>query len=79
MEVRKILLDNVVTVRKIPMTNMGCDNLRAIQAWLQEGLSQRLNQKVEVPFPTVINHVLSDYAKLKGIEVKQHVGSGKTE
>lgn len=79
MEVKKILLDNVVTVRKIPMTNNGCDNLRAIQNWMQRGFSEHLKANVEIPYPTVINNVLADYVKIKGIEVKHHVGGAKSE
>lgn len=79
MEVRKILLDKVVTVRKIPMTNTGCDNLRAIQKWMQEGLGSVLKCPVEVPFPTVINNVLADYVKLKNIPVEHNAGSSKTQ
>ena len=79
MEVKKILLDNVVTVRKIPMTNNGCDNLRAIQSWMQEGFSKHFGVSCEIPYPTVINNVLADYVKLKGIEVKHHVGGSKSQ
>lgn len=78
MEVRKLILDNIITVRKIPMTNTGCDNLRAIQKWMQEGIGKTLKAPVEIPFPTVINNVLADYVKIKGIKVEQHVGDGKS-
>ena len=78
MEVRKILLDNVVTIRKIPMTNNGCDNLRAIQRWMQDGIGEKLGQTVEIPFPTVINNVLADYVRLKGIKVEAHVSSPRS-
>lgn len=66
-EIRKILLDKVVTVRKLPLTNAGCDNLRSIQQWMKQGLEGQLKTKVELPFPTVINHVLADYVKIKSI------------
>lgn len=72
MEVRKILLDNVVTIRRIPMTSTGCDNLRAIQKWMQAGIGSITKSQVEIPFPTVINNVLADYVKLKGINVEPH-------
>lgn len=77
MEIKKILLDNVVTVRKIPMTNNGCDNLRAIQRWMQEGISKTINAPVEIPFPTVVNNVLADYVKIKNIPVERHERSSK--
>ncbi|ABY52883.1 hypothetical protein PQC55_gp085 [Escherichia phage vB_EcoP-CHD5UKE1] len=76
MEIRKMMLDNVVTTRRIPMTSTGCDNLRAIQKWMQAGIGQVLETQVEVPFPTVINNVLADYVKIKGIKVEPHVKSG---
>lgn len=79
MEVRKILLDKVVTVRKIPMTNAGCDNLKAIQLWMQEGMEKVLKTAVEVPYPTVIHNVLADYVKIKNIPVKTYDGSSKSE
>lgn len=79
MEVRKILLDKVVTVRKIPMSNAGCDNLRAIQKWMQAGISQVLKVPVEIPFPTVINNVLADYVKIKNIPVENNAGSSKSK
>lgn len=77
MEVRKLLLDNVVTIRRIPMTSTGCDNLRAIQRWMQAGIGEAIKAPVEIPFPTVINNVLADYVKLKGIKVEQHVKQGE--
>ena len=76
MEIRKMMLDNVVTTRRIPMTSTGCDNLRAIQKWMQEGIGGLVNSPVEIPFPTVINNVLADYVKLKGIKVEPHVKQG---
>lgn len=76
MEVRKILLDNVVTIRRIPMSSTGCDNLRAIQKWMQAGIGANLKSPVEIPFPTVIHNVLADYVKLKGIKVEQHDKKG---
>lgn len=79
MEIKKILLDNVVTVRKIPMTNNGCDNLRAIQRWMQEGISKTINAPVEIPFPTVVNNVLADYVKIKNIPVERHERSSKSD
>ncbi|MCS5737280.1 DUF7195 family protein, partial [Herbiconiux daphne] len=72
-------LDNVVTIRKIPMSNAGCDNLRAIQKWMQEGFGKVLKTQVEVPFPTVINNVLADYVKLKNIPVETHVSPAKSD
>lgn len=77
MEVRKLLLDNVVTTRRIPMTNTGCDNLKAIQRWMQKGIGEALKSPVEIPFPTVINNVLADYVKIKGITVEPHRPNGK--
>lgn len=73
MEIRKIMLDNVVTTRRIPMTSTGCDNLRAIQKWMQAGIGAAIEAPVEIPFPTVINNILADYVKLKGIKVEPHV------
>lgn len=43
---------------------------------MQAGIGQVLETQVEVPFPTVINNVLADYVKIKGIKVEPHVKSG---
>lgn len=69
MEVKKILLDDVAVVRKIPMSEKGCDNLRAIQKYLVDGLSQRMGKPVELPYPTVINMVLADFVQRNNINV----------
>lgn len=69
MEVKKILLDDVAVVRKIPMSEKGCDNLRAAQKYLVDGLSARLGKPVELPYPTVINMVLADFIQRHEINV----------
>lgn len=69
MEVKKILLDDVTVVRKIPMSNAGCDNLRAAQKYLVDGMTERLGKPVELPFPTVIHMVLADFVKRNNINV----------
>lgn len=75
MEVRKLLLDDVAVIRKIPMSNLGCDNLRAAQRYLVDGLSKKLNAQVEIPFPMVIHMVLADFVKGKGINVSNTGGN----
>lgn len=72
MEVRKLLLDDVAVIRKIPMSNLGCDNLRAAQRYLVDGISKKLNSPVEIPFPMVIHMVLADFVKEKGINVSDN-------
>lgn len=68
-EVNRILLDDVAVIRKIPMSNAGCDNLRAAQKYLVEGLSELQKVQVELPFPTVIHMVLADFIKRHNIDV----------
>lgn len=75
MEVRKLLLDDVAVIRKIPMSNRGCDNLRAAQRYLVDGLSKKLNAPVEIPFPMVIHMVLASFVKEKGIDVSNNSGN----
>lgn len=72
MEVTKILLEDVAVVRKIPMSNLGCDNLRAAQKYLVGGISKLKGGPVEIPFPMVIHMVLADFVKSKGLNVEQH-------
>ncbi len=69
MEVKKILLDDVAVVRKIPMSEKGCDNLRAIQKYLVDGLSAKMGKPVELPYPTVINMVLAEFVQRHNIHV----------
>lgn len=69
MEVRKLLLDDVAVIRKIPMSNTGCDNLRAAQRYLVDGLSKKRGAAVEIPFPTVIHMVLADFVRSHDIDV----------
>lgn len=75
MEVRKLLLDDVAVIRKIPMSNLGCDNLRAAQRYLVEGIGKKLGAQVEIPFPMVIHMVLADFVKEKNINVVNNGGN----
>ena len=75
MEVRKLLLDDVAVIRKIPMSSLGCDNLRAAQRYLVEGISKKLDSQVEIPFPMVIHMVLADFVKEKQISVSNNSGN----
>ena len=74
-EVKKILLDDVAVVRKIPMSNAGCDNLRAAQKYLVDGMTDRLGKPVELPFPTVIHMVLAEFIQRNNINVTGKSGS----
>ncbi|MCS5736792.1 DUF7195 family protein, partial [Herbiconiux daphne] len=71
----KLLLDDVAVIRKIPMSNLGCDNLRASQRFLVDGLSKKMNATVEIPFPMVIHMVLAYFVKENGINVGNNGGS----
>lgn len=77
MEVRKLLLDDVAVIRKIPMSNKGCDNLRAAQRYLVDGLSKKLNAPVEIPFPMVIHMVLAFFIKENNIDVNPNNGGNQ--
>lgn len=72
MEVTKILLEDVAVVRKIPMSNKGCDNLRAAQKYLVDGFTRIKGGPVEIPFPMVIHMVLAEFVKIKNLHVEQH-------
>lgn len=74
MKEEKVLrLDNPVVVRKVPMTNLGSDLLRSIRDYLVESYARQNGGKiVNIPFPVVIHMVLSDYAKLKGIQINNN-------
>lgn len=76
MEVRKMLLDDVAVTRKIPMSARGCDNLRAAQRYLVDGISKAKGEPVEIPFPTVIHMVLEFFVREKGVPVEHRTNPG---
>lgn len=68
-EVKVLRLDSPVVVRKVPMTDFGSDMLRAIRRFQSEAYERAKGQKVEIPYPVCIHMMMSDYCKLKGIQV----------
>lgn len=71
MSEKKILrLDSPVVVRKVPMTAMGSDLLRAIRDFQTEAYKKQTGQEVVIPYPVAIHMALADYCKLKGIKPK---------
>ncbi|WHS68343.1 hypothetical protein [Salmonella phage PKM.Hi.22.6] len=68
-EVKVLRLENPVVIRKVPMTDLGSDMLRAVRAY-QIGLyEEQKGVKVAIPYPVSIHMMLADYCRLKGIEV----------
>lgn len=71
MSEKKILrLDSPVVVRKVPMTALGSDLLRAIRDFQTEAYRKAKGQEVVIPYPVAIHMALADYCKLKGITPK---------
>ena len=76
-ENRQLLLKDIVVVRKIPMTEKGCDMLRAIRQYQIDELQKDDNsmQNVSIPFPTSLQLLMADYCKLRGINVPEYEGN----
>lgn len=68
-EVKVLRLDSPVVVRKVPMTDYGSDMLRAVRKFQTEAYEKAKGVSVEIPYPVSIHMMLSDYVKLKGIQV----------
>ena len=71
---RQLLLKNIVVVRKIPMTEKGCDMLRAIRQYQVEQLQESM-PNVSIPFPTSFQLLMDDYCKLRDIAVEEREDS----
>lgn len=71
MSEKKVLrLDAPVVVRKVPMTALGSDILRAIREWQTNAYKEQKGQDVVIPYPVAIHMALADYCKTKGIKPK---------
>lgn len=68
-EAKTLKLENPVVVRKVPMTSHGCDMLRAIRDRQVDVLSKQHGIVVDIPFPTSIQLMMSDYCQMHNIEV----------
>lgn len=64
---QNIKLENPVVVRKVPMSQKGCDLLRAIRKYQVDQFKEQKGVDIEISFPTSIHLLLVDYAKIKGI------------
>lgn len=69
-ETRNLRLENPIVVRKVPMTAKGCDMLRAIRNYQVQQLLDQEGLEVEIQFPTSIHMMMTDYCKIKGIDVE---------
>lgn len=69
-ETRQLKIEDPVVVRKVPMSARGCDMLRAIRDYQVSEIERQKGVSVEIPFPTAFNLMMTDYCKLKGIEVE---------
>lgn len=63
-------LSNTVTRRTVPMTARGCDMLRAIREYQQDKLLSETGVKYDIPFPTSIHMMFTDYCELRNIKVE---------
>lgn len=68
-EVKTLRLENPVVVRKVPMTDLGSDMLRAVRDYQTQVYEEAKGTKVSIPFPVSIHMMLADYCKIKGIKV----------
>lgn len=70
MSEKKVLkLEDTVVCRKVPMTARGCDMLRAIRDHQVDALLKAKGVEYDVTFPVSIHMMMTDYIKIKGIEV----------
>lgn len=65
--ISKAVLKDTVTTRRVPMTEEGMTNLRNIREFYRERIRAKLGKDVELPFPSVFDMVLRDFAKEHGI------------
>lgn len=68
-EMNNLRLEKPVVVRKMPMTQKGCDMLRAIREYQVGELTRQKGLNVSLPFPTSLHLMLVDYCKMKGIDL----------
>lgn len=69
MQENKILrLDKPVVVRKMPMTDVGSDMLRAVRRYQTEQYKTITGEDVEIPYPVCLHFMLKEFCDLKGIE-----------
>lgn len=68
-EVKVLRLENPVVIRKVPMTDLGSDMLRAVRAYQVDLYEEQKGVRVAIPYPVSIHMMLADYCRLKGIEV----------
>ncbi|AUG88430.1 hypothetical protein PQC39_gp066 [Vibrio phage Vp_R1] len=69
MDKKKIVLDNPVVTRKVPMTERGNDLLREFRKRFESEYMSKKGEDVNIPFPTVIHLALEKLAHLEGIKV----------
>lgn len=65
-------LHNTVTRRTVPMTARGCDMLRAIREHQQKTFFENNGVEYDIPFPTSIHLMMTDYCDIKKIKVTPH-------
>jgi hypothetical protein len=70
-ETSVLKLDNIVVVRKMPMTNHGCTALRVIRDHMMDVYEKKNNKKIDIPFPTVFALMMDEYLHLKNIKVEE--------
>ena len=55
-----IKLENIVTVRKVPMTEETCSNLRVLRKRYEDNLEQATGVKHDLSYPVVIDLSLKE-------------------
>lgn len=74
--VAKAMLRDTVTTRRVPMTEEGMSNLRAIrQYYIDEFKKRSPNKDIEIPYPSVFDMILRDFVKERNIHVSSSVGT----
>lgn len=53
----------IVVVRKVPMTEKTCDELRILRAYHEKQESEERGFDVELPFPTLIQRIIHEAAE----------------
>jgi hypothetical protein len=62
-----IRLENVVVIRKVPMTEETCSNLRVLKKRYEDNLETATGKKHELTYPVVIDLSLKELRKCQDV------------
>ncbi|WPH64726.1 hypothetical protein [Vibrio phage vB_VpaP_SJSY21] len=68
-EKKKMVLDDPVVTRKVPMTERGNDLLREFRKKFEKEYLDKKGVDISIPFPTVIHLAMEKLAHLEGMTV----------